>query len=201
MSVRRVVALVQAADERQLVLRYRPPEGYDATRFQRSIERNGATVRRDGSVLVVSVPGVSEAAADRMAALVTHGGLELREALVDASLATVPSDRRGGEADVAPGVRLEIDAMAPRGWWWPTPRAVLGGGPSRAARACPRSDTTQVLEIDYPADAARRNADEATICLTPRSPSSSFVAGRGAERSSAVQSSTLEAQQGQGAVV
>jgi len=113
MSVRRVVALVQAADERQLVLRYRPPEGYDATRFQRSIERNGATVRRDGSVLVVSVPGVSEAAADRMVALATHGGLEFREALEDASLATVPSDRRGGEADVAPDVRLEIDLWRP----------------------------------------------------------------------------------------
>jgi preprotein translocase subunit SecD len=78
------------------LLRYRPPAGYDATRFQRSIERNGATVRREGPALVVSVPGVSEAAADRMAELITHGGLEFREALEDPSL-LLDFNRAGAE--------------------------------------------------------------------------------------------------------
>jgi hypothetical protein len=41
-----------------LVLRYRPA-GADLTRFQRRVERHGATVRRDGSLLAVDVPGIS----------------------------------------------------------------------------------------------------------------------------------------------
>jgi SecY len=96
-----------------LVLRYRPPEGYDATKLRDSIERRGAAVRRDGSVLVVEVPGVAEPEANRMAALMTQGGLEFREVIEDMSLEKVPQDRRGGDDYVAPGVRLELDMWRP----------------------------------------------------------------------------------------
>jgi hypothetical protein len=52
------------------MLRYRPPDGHDAAKFQQSLERRGATVRYHGARLAVEAPGVSEPEADRFAALV-----------------------------------------------------------------------------------------------------------------------------------
>ena len=92
-----------------LVLRYRPPAGYDAARFGRSAARRGAAVRREDGRIIVEIIGVPEVEARHAAAIMTGGGLEFREVIEDMGLFKVPHETRGRDDFVAPGVRLELD--------------------------------------------------------------------------------------------
>src|SRR5262249_47391970 len=92
-----------------LIVRYRPPDGVDASRLERSIARHGMTVRQDAGRLVLQIPRVRQVEADDIAAMLTRGGVEFREVIEDLSLFRVPHDTAGGDDVVAPGVHVRLD--------------------------------------------------------------------------------------------
>jgi hypothetical protein len=64
-----------------LVVRYRPPAGFDVeTYMMRSLARD-TRVRREGDALEIEIPGISLEEASEVKGLLQNGGIEFREVI------------------------------------------------------------------------------------------------------------------------
>jgi preprotein translocase subunit SecY len=116
-SVRRVPDRVVAwlggptgiARDGGLAVRYKPPDGFDTTRFDQSLARRGAQIRHEGDWIALELVGIDAAAAGEVAAILRNGALEFREVFEDMSLFKFGENGKDRETYVAPGVRVMLD--------------------------------------------------------------------------------------------